>query len=288
MWESKYTGPEVNLIPVQSIDSKGDSRRENTLEGLLDDSGDYGFVTSSYHQSIVLKYAHVYLFTYLEYMTSNTTNNKVYYLKDVNIEYRLKDSDTWTFLKTIEEKDFKFSPLVNTITFEKPIKAKEWRLVTKGQLIEIGMLRIYGYTPYVPIQTKSGVVPSLQEVAEQSKLKFSGCDQINLIKPVALYTTDHKKVDNSVIDEILQGSGTNGFVTDDSTLPQCEICFDGVYKFALFTWKEHPKIKEYTKVDGRGRKESSTLEGVAMKYKLNSRDPWIPFETFNWEIFQSS
>ncbi|KAG2393787.1 hypothetical protein C9374_003551 [Naegleria lovaniensis] len=273
MWEPKYTGPDVNLVPVQSLESKGESRRENTLEGLLDDSGDYGYVTASHHTSIILNYAHVYLFTYLEYMTLTTTNNKDYYLKDVNIEYRLKESDSWTLLKTIEQKDIKFTPLVNTITFDKPIKAKQWRLFTKGQCIEIGMLRIFGYTPYVPIQTKSGIVPSMEEVAEQSKLKFPDCDQINLIKPVTLYTTEHKKVEEGVIDEILQGSG-NGFVTDNSSLPQCEVCFDGIYKFTLFTWREHPKHKEYIIEDGRGRKETSSLDGVKIEYKLRSRDPW--------------
>ncbi|KAG2382440.1 hypothetical protein C9374_005642 [Naegleria lovaniensis] len=272
LWEPKYTGPEVNLVPVQSIDSQGDARRENTLEGLLDDTGDHGFVTSPNHNSIILNYDQVYLFTYLEYMTLNTSSNNDYYLRDVNIEYRLRDSDAWTWVKTIGKKNINLCPLTNKVVFDKPIKATQWRLVTKQQCIEIGMLRIFGYTPYVPIQTKTGIVPSLQQVAEQAMLKFPGCDQINLIKPVALYTLDHKKVDDSTIDEILRDGGGDGFVTDHSPLPQCEICFDGIYKFALFTWREFPKIKKHG--TSNGRKDSPTLEGVKIEYKLKNNDPW--------------
>ncbi|EFC45420.1 coagulation factor 5/8 type, C-terminal domain-containing protein [Naegleria gruberi] len=279
-WEPKYTGPEINLIPIKKLNSKGESRRENTLEGLLDDTGDFGYVTTSNHKEIEFEYEHVYLFTHFEYMTLTTVSNPVYYLKDTKIEYKLKDSETWTLLTTIEENQIQITPLVNTITLPQPIKAKYLRLVAYSSCIEIGMFRAFGYSPFVPIETKSGPILPPELIEEQLKDPFPGCDQINLIKPHAMYhsTNRRTKTDPKVIDDLLRSDGKPGFATNDGTSSFIEVAFERVYNFRVLAFREHPNGKQFEKVDGWGRTQTSSIVGVSLEYKMRSRDPWVTLQ----------
>ncbi|EFC46882.1 predicted protein [Naegleria gruberi] len=279
-WEPKFTGPEVNLIPIKELISKGESRRENTVEGLLDDSGDYGYTTASHQKEIELEFEHVYLLTHVEYMTLSLSNDPVFYLKGTKIESKVKDSDPWTLVSTIEKDSIQLGPLVNTITFTEPIKAKRLRLVAADSCLEIGMFRPFGYAPFVAVKTKSGPLLSKEEYAKFLEDPYPGCQEINLIKPVSLYrntSNARQKADPKAIEDLSKPDGKEGFSTSSGTSSFIEMAFDRVYNFRVMTFRNHEKSDQYEKKDGTGRYQTCSLIDTLVEYKLTNRDNWLTY-----------
>ena len=167
--EPKYVSGEVNLIPIANLKmSCVGNWGDNTIAGLIDKKiGKNGACTSEgSNRFIQLEYDDVYLFTEMKFMGGNVGDSwQRAMLEDVEIQYKVNESDEWTLLRTIDGKEIIPQPAIMSIPFEKPVKAKYWRFFkNRYSRIFFGMLRLFGYAPYVPINANSGLAnPPIKE-----------------------------------------------------------------------------------------------------------------------------
>ena len=184
---TSYKGSEVNtILPISiSISKEYDETRdnkllptydntfaENTLEGLLDDTAEYGVCCRG--GTLIVNFEHIHFFKYFEYYTHCLYDgaDQEYYFSDVKIFCKIRPNEPWIpFHKKIENS--KRYPYLNRFEIDDSptgFKARYWKFESSTSLL-LGTLRMYGYAAYEPIPTRTGTVLPKDGDVEKYKLQ---------------------------------------------------------------------------------------------------------------------
>ncbi|KAF0972135.1 hypothetical protein FDP41_009831 [Naegleria fowleri] len=141
---TSYKGSEVNtILPISiSISKEYDETRdnkllptydntfaENTLEGLLDDTAEYGVCCRG--GTLIVNFEHIHFFKYFEYYTHCLYDgaDQEYYFSDVKIFYKIRPNEPWIpFHKKIENsKRYPYLNRFEIVDSPTGFKARYWR-----------------------------------------------------------------------------------------------------------------------------------------------------------------
>ncbi|EFC43725.1 hypothetical protein NAEGRDRAFT_58254 [Naegleria gruberi] len=275
LMKPSYTGNEINVVaPLRITGSKTD-RNDNTIEGLLDDTADYGYTTERvYGSHMILNFDAVYVFKHFEFIACPMYGDSPQrdYLNKVEVHYKVREFEPWIPALTLE--NVKINRVKNTIQLAGDgVTAKYWKFSRPRGTIErisFGMLRMYALAPYIAYKTKTGEVLTREAELAKYEPQYTG-NEINLVAPVSFTSTMLDDYFNNTIPGLLDESGMFGMGTTNTVQPRFSFDFGQVFKFRYMELFAHQNFGF-----NRG---SEFLKDVNVSYKLKESEPWTLFTT---------